>query len=101
MLFIKNKKKEIRKPNNAVIAYQKEVAIREKDLPWPDKVMFTNDFDAAMTFRVKLLRYIPDLPDVLSDLEIDTIIDLVADETCKDLRKKGLLSEESKNIIGR
>ena len=101
MLFVKREKKEIRKPNNAVIAYQEEVALREKDLPWPDKVMFTNDFDMAMEFKTKLWHYIPDLQDRLTNLEIDAIIDLVADETCKDLRRKGLLSEESKNIIGR
>ena len=101
MFFIKNKNNGVRKNSAAVIDYQNEVALRERNIHWPEGVMFTNDFDLAMEFKNKLLQYIPDLYEQLSDLEVDAFIDLVADETCKDLRQKGLLSKDSKNILGR
>lgn len=81
--------------------YQRYVREREQSLSSPLALSFTNDFDQALAFRSELTEMIPDLNDVLHVREIDAMIDYIYDKTCEDLRKKGFLSEESRQVLGR
>ena len=89
-----------REPSEFCKKYQKSVFEREKNISSAG-LCFTNDFDKALLFKRDLQKLIPDLFCLLSHTEIDTLIDFIADKTCEDLREKGFLSEESKQVLRR
>lgn len=87
-------------PSNKLIEYQKEVKEREQNISSVG-LCFTNDFDQSFSIRKSLEEIIPDIYSILLPQEIDGIIDCVYDKTCEDLRNKGLLSKESRNLLCR
>ena len=92
--------KNTRPLSEKLIEYQLRVRDREQRFS-PYAVCFTNDFEKGIAFRKELVELIPDLYDILHVAEIDALIDYIYDKTCEDLRKKGFLFEESREILGR
>ena len=85
----------------ACVDYNESVWHRRYNLT-DEGLCFRNDFDKAMASAKKELKeLIPDIDVRLHSIELDTLIDLVADKMCETLRNKGFLSEESKEILCR
>lgn len=89
-----------RKPSVACQEYLKAAQVSDMSIPDAGRC-FVNDFDEAMIFKTELIQLIPDLKILLSSPEIDALTDFIYGKTCEDLRKKGLLSEESRRLLGR